>query len=195
MDRELRTETAASESTSGHKPKVFVIVGTPDMGKMDLAMDVINLVDDLTFVDVPESPHYSLGSLADYRAELFNALQRYFVQMEHYKNGEDQIVTHSLIDSFAWAIYNTQRRIANNTFDEEGAEAVNAIFIGQILLDSLAADHIFLVEGWSDDDNMILFERMAAIARNLNVPITVLYEEDKDKWPEICAKIVKEIRG
>ena len=147
MDREYATERRTSSTASGDKPKIFVIVGVPNMGKVDLAMDIVNLVEDLTFVDVPPQPYYALGSLADYRAELFHALQRYFVQMEHYKKGEDQILVHSLIDSFAWSIYNTQRKIANNAFDDDGADAITAIFIGQILLDSFAADHIFVPEG------------------------------------------------
>ncbi len=195
MDRELATERRASDVASRDKPKVFVILGTPNMGKVDLAMDIMNLVDNLTLVDVPPSPYYALGSLADYRAELYHALQRYFVSQEHYKKGQDQIVVHSLIDNFTWAIYNTQRKIANNQFDEDGADAVTAIFIGQILLDSFAADHIFVVEGWSDDDDMPIFERMMAIVNQLNAPRTILYEEDKEQWPEICAKIIKEIRG
>jgi len=165
------------------------------MGKVDLAMDIINQVDNLTFVDVPPSPYYALGSLADYRAELFQALQRYFVMQEHYRKGQDQIVVHSLIDNFTWAIYNTQRKVANGQFDEDGADAVTAIFIGQILLDSFAADHIFVVEGWKDNDDMPLFERMMAIVNQIDIPRTILYEEDEERWPEICAKIIKEIRG
>jgi len=165
------------------------------MGKVDLAMDIINQVDNLTFVDVPPLQYYALGTLADYRAELFHALQRYFVQLEHYNKGMDQIVVHSLIDSFTWAIYNTQRRFDNNAFDDDGAEAITAVFIGQILLDSFAADHIFVVEGWKDNDDMPIFERMMAIVNQIDVPHTILYEEDEERWPEICAKIVKEIRG
>jgi len=165
------------------------------MGKRELAMDIINRVDNLTFVDVPPLQYYSLGSLADYRAELFHALQRYFVQMEHYKKGMDQIVIHSLIDNFTWAIYNTQRKIENGTFDDEGADAITAVFIGQILIDSFAADHIFVVEGWEDNDDMPIFERMMMIVNQLDIPHTILYEEDEERWPEICAKIVQEIRG
>ena len=156
-------------------------------------MDIMNLVDDLTFVEVPPSPYYALGPMADYRAELFHALQRYFVQLEHFKAGRDMILVHSLIDSFAWAVYNAERRIANAVIDD-GQDAVMAVFVGQILLDSLKADHVFLIETVGEDD-LTIFAHLAGVANNIKVPVTVLYEEDKEQWPEICAKIVREERG
>jgi hypothetical protein len=104
MAGERRTESSASRANEQHgdRPKVFVIAGPPNSGKQELAQEVIKRVDhNLMHVDVPESELYALGSLADYRAELFHALQRYFLYGQHYKAGQDILMTHSLLDSFA----------------------------------------------------------------------------------------------
>lgn len=171
MDRELAVESRVSERSEPDQPKIWVIVGAPNTGKIDLAMDIINLIPDLVFVDVPGSPYYALGELADYRAELFHALQRYFVQLEHYKAGHDMLLIHSLIDSFAWGLYNVQRRVNNGTVDPEGFDAFMATMIGQIFVDSFGADHIFLIEEHNEDDNEI-YEYLERIVMEIDIPHT-----------------------
>lgn len=192
MDRTLRSEVATSGSPSRDKSKVYVIVGAPHRGKTDLALDIINLVPELnlSFVDVPNPPEYALGEMADYRAELYHSLHRYFVQMEHFKKGQNIIVTHSLIDSFAWATFNAQRKL-NSNIDPQAKEIFAATLIGQIMMDSFYADHIFIIDGTEDPDDSEIYIRLSLVAALLDIPHTYLYEEDQEEWPEICATIIR----
>lgn len=194
MDNQLRTERRASDSPSRDKPpRHYVILGAPDTGKTDLVLDILNLVPEqnLLFTNVTNPPEYGLGTLADYRAELHHAMQRFFVQKEAYDKGQNVIMTHSLIDSFAWSSWNAQRQVETGIGLNNGQQIYTATLLGQILLDSFYATHLFMIEGYTDSDDQYLYEIMMLVAEDLAVPKTPLYSDEKEQWAQICANIIE----
>lgn len=62
--------------------------------------------------------------------------------------------------------------------------------MGQILLDSFKADHIFLIEEHAEEDEEI-YQRLEALVMELDLAYTLLEESTRDYWPELCTAVIK----
>jgi hypothetical protein len=118
-------------------------------------------------------------------------MQRFFVQKEAYDKGQNIIMTHSLIDSFAWASYNSQRQVATGIGLNNGQQFYASTLLAQILLDSFYATHLFMIEGFKDPDDDHIYGILMMVAEELAVPKTPLYSDEKEQWAQICANIIR----
>jgi hypothetical protein len=189
MEREYGLEGGTRSLEERIKPRVYVIAGTSDSGKVDLALDLINKFPNFKYVDVPNPAEYALGPLTDYRAEIYHALQRYLIFGEHWKKGHNIIVCHSLIDSLAWMSYNVQRRIMEGIGNNFQVEAFATVMLAQIVLDSFYADHVFLIDDPKDEEDEEVYDKMLETVQSFIVPYTVLDNEPSSRVEE-CARII-----
>lgn len=178
------------------KPFVFVVVGTDSSKKQELVNHLTNEFKDLLYVDVPNPPEYALGSLADYRMEIFHGLTRYITYGRYYKNDQDIVVSRSLLDSIVWYTVNAQRRIDNKVIDPNSKEdkkyLAAALAFYLIVLDSFYADHIFVLKDIRNNEDKIFYNEMRDLLALFDIEQTFFDSAMSQKQrEENSAKIIQ----
>lgn len=89
-----------------------------------------------------ESTPYALGSVADYRVELFKALER---SLERPSQGT--VYTHSVLDNMAYLTFALSRYQMGTVSEDTVQRAVVAwTLAGLVVRDSFKYDHVFLLQ-------------------------------------------------
>lgn len=169
--------------------KRFVFVGAPGVGKRALAEALQFDGVDASIRPEPMLSVAPVGLQSDYRTELLVASHRASAIWPT----EDVILLHSLVDSVAYAVYNTGRLAKSDGVNAEMTDAYTWATgaIMWMFRHSLRYDHVFLLKREDLDPEWYDFQTLLEEVLNDNdISYTVL-EGDKKLWPE-QAKAVME---
>jgi len=192
MGRSNRPKERTKHTTSGIQP-TFIIVGAPGTRKSQIAEDLLSLFpEQLLFPTDPvtNSGTFALGSLADYRIELKLALGRI---LETPTSDLPTLRIHSLIDNLAYITF-ALSRYQMGTVSQKTAERAVLIFtvIGNLLVDSFEADHVFFLMGDFDPvDDYEQYELQSILQMILDeysIPYSLI-ESNEDATEKIAVTI------